>query len=288
VLLGVLLAQGLFYGLRHLLTGALLAVTGAPGAAEARASSEGEMLLQAAQVLALLVGGGLAGAGRRGSFFLGAVVGGFNGVIAAGVPQAQAPALAPLPLLAQPFLHAGLAALGGWLGALIWRPLPAPIDGRLADPARKRARRRSMALFAGRVSWFRVLLGAAIAIAGAAASKGLFEKILDLGGGKLGTETVLQDRIITWEIKAVALLLGGALAGATTANGIKQGLFVGFFSSFLLVGIETYNTPYWAEVAASTFASAFSLTLVGGWFGGALFPPVTRRQRSRDIPSPPA
>ncbi len=279
VLIGLLLAQGLFYGLRQLLTGAMLAASGAEGAEAAWTTEHGTWLLQGIQFLTLLLGGLLAGVGQRYGVVLGAVVGAWNGVLAVLLNQGPTHDLAPAALTALPGLHATFAAVGGWLGGLIWRPLPAPVVPGALVSARKAAAQRRLSLFAGPVGWFRVALGAALAIAGTLTAEMLFEKVLSYGGGKLGTSTELQDRIIIWEIKALAVLLGSALAGATTPNGFKQGLFVGLFSSFVLVGLESHGSPRWFEIAALTFVSSFSLALAGGWFGGQLFPPVFKVPR---------
>src|SRR4051794_30913462 len=69
------LAQGLFYGLRHLLTGALLVMNGPDGAPDALASLPGLIAVQVMQVLSLLLGGLLAGAGQRKGLVLGGLLG---------------------------------------------------------------------------------------------------------------------------------------------------------------------------------------------------------------------
>ena len=77
ILIGLLLAQGLFYGLRHLLTGVMLAVSGEGG----HQTVQGVVLLQALQVLTLAAGCVLAASGQRQGILLGAVVGVWNGAL---------------------------------------------------------------------------------------------------------------------------------------------------------------------------------------------------------------
>src|SRR5947209_19905907 len=77
ILIGLLLAQGLFYGLHRLLTGLLLALS-ADGSPSALGTVHGVALLQAAQLLTLLAGTLLAGAGQRQGALIGAVVGIWN------------------------------------------------------------------------------------------------------------------------------------------------------------------------------------------------------------------
>src|SRR5712691_1032879 len=74
ILLGVLLAQGLYFGLRRLCSAGLLAVDeGDPQGVWS--SLFGVFLVQGLQALGLLVGGMLAGAGYRRGAMLGALVG---------------------------------------------------------------------------------------------------------------------------------------------------------------------------------------------------------------------
>src|SRR5262245_45241120 len=70
IAIGLILSQGLFYGLRHLTTGLLLAT--AEGTDEAMWSDMRNLIiLQAIQLFGVLIGGGLAGGGQRSGFFLG-------------------------------------------------------------------------------------------------------------------------------------------------------------------------------------------------------------------------
>ena len=59
----------------------------------------------------------------------------------------------------------------------------------------------------------------------------IVRKIIDLTGNKVGTRDDFQDLLITWEIKAFLVLLGAVFAGASTKNGLKQGLVVGIVAS---------------------------------------------------------
>jgi hypothetical protein len=280
ILIGLVLAQGLFYGLRHLLTGVLLAANGG-NAAEVWNTLQATLLLQATQVLSLVLGGILAGGGQRDGLVLGAVVGVWNGVLAVLLRQNPAQgALSPIALVCQPLIHSAVAAVGGWIGGLIWKPLP---SATAATQARKRPAPRKPSPLAGRIAWLRVAFGAGLAVAGTLSATLIFDKVLDLSAGRLGTSSDLQDRVITWEIKALAVLVGGALAGATTANGLKQGLVVGLGSGLILIAVQGQRATYWLEFAIFTLIGAVSLSLVGGWFGGQLFPPVVKVPRAQGI-----
>jgi hypothetical protein len=185
-----------------------------------------------------------------------------------------------MSLYVQPLLHTVFGAVGGWIGCVVWRPLPTLTAPDGVRQARKAApQRRKISLFAGRVAWLRVLAGTALAVAGTLCANMLFDLVLTAGKGKLTIPAEIQDRVFTWEIKALALLLGGALAGSTTANGLKQGLFVGVATSMALVALHA-QTP---QAVALTVTCCFTLTLVGGWFGGQLFPPVVRYGSTRGL-----
>ncbi len=285
ILIGLIVSQGLFYGLRHLLTGVLMAVSG-ESAQELWDNVQNLLLLQSIQGIGLVAGGLLAGGGQRNGLVLGAVVGAWNGVLA--VTLQQTPGLQPtlVGLYGQPLLHAALAAIGGWLGSVIWAPIPAAAVPLALAPPPKAVKPPRVSPFAGKVYWFRVLAGSAFVVAGTLSATMIFQRMLDMSGGKLGTADVMQDRLITWEIKSLAILVGGALAGATTPNGMKQGLFVGFAASLILVGVQAPPTDAWLRAAGLIACSTFSLAMVGGWFGGQLFPPVIKFDRRRDFGLP--
>jgi hypothetical protein len=276
-MIGLILAQGLFYGLRHLLTGILLAARGAEPAA-LWDDMHHLLLLQAVQMLAVFAGGMLAASGQQQAFVLGCMVGAWNGVLSVLLRQNPAGELTMVALYGQPLLHAAFGALGGWMGSQIWQPIQ-PFGEIEIVSQRKKSMRRKEPLFAGRVYWFRVVAGSAFAVAGTLCATMLFQKVIDASGGTLGTSDHMQDRIITWEIKALAAIVGGALAGATTDNGFKQGVFVGLASCFILIPIQAPPGDAWLQIAGLTAASTLCLTVIGGWFGGQLFPPIVKYGR---------
>jgi hypothetical protein len=283
VMIGLILAQGLFYGLRHLLTGILLGATGVEPQALWE-DTRNILLLQSVQMMAILAGGALAAGGRQQGLFLGTMVGAWNGVLAILLKQNPSPELTIVVEYGQPLLHAAFGALGGWIGSQIWQPIQ-PTANILLGPQHAKPARTSQPLFAGKVYWFRVLAGSAFAILGTLYATVLFRKVLEASGGVLGTSDHFQDRIITWEIKALAAIVGGALAGATTKNGMKQGIFVGLFSSLVLIAILAPVGDIWFKVAGFIAASTVPLCMAGGWFGGQLFPPVLVRNQRRGIQS---
>jgi hypothetical protein len=276
VLIGLVLAQGLYFGLQHLLMGLIEFLTNQGVIQWTWTSLSGLIFLQIVQVLTLTAGGILAGAGQERGVALGALLGGWNGVLSVLLDPVLhpefVPALTTLTLFGVPLVHIFFGTLGGWIGAAIWRPLQS-IDP--AHPTRKQGvPRPRKPLFAGRVSWFRVALGAVFAAAGYMTAAALFNFILDFSAGKLTSDGFWQDRVVTWEIQALAVLVGGGVAGYNTANGLKQGMFVGVVASVLVMAVLFGFSRATPEVAALTAAGCFSLCMAGGYFGAQLFPPI--------------
>jgi hypothetical protein len=127
-----------------------------------------------------------------------------------------------------------------------------------------------------------VLTGITLAVGGVVWSDIIRELIVDASNGKLKIDTNLQAQLVTWEIAALAMVAGGVLAGATTFNGLTQGLWVGVGSSTVLFGIRLASAEMTFEFVVFTVISALALALAGGWFGSQLLPPVhavSRRKR---------
>ena len=279
ILIGLILAQGLYFGLQHLIKGLLEVLNGQGVLHWTWTSASGLVFLQIVQVVALTAGGVLAGGGQQRGVSLGALVGAWNGVLSVLLDPILHPdfisALTPLAMLGVPLVHIVFGALGGWIGYSIWKPVQPTLPPLAARHIRKAGvAHMRPSLFAGRVVWFRVALGAVFAAAGYMAAALIFNYIIDFGAGKLASDGLWQDRIVTWEIQALAILVGGGLAGYNTANGLKQGMFVGLASSVLLMTVLFGLSRMAPDQAALTVLGCFCLCLVGGWFGSQLFPPV--------------
>src|SRR5262245_7082204 len=80
IAVGLLLAQGLYYGLWHLGNAGLLGLGGEEAGAF-WATMPGLLVIQGLQALGLLLGGALAGAGRQRGVMFGALVGVWNGLL---------------------------------------------------------------------------------------------------------------------------------------------------------------------------------------------------------------
>jgi hypothetical protein len=280
VLIGLLLSQGLYHGLRQL-AGAVLAVVyggGQPGAI----GLPDVALMQALQLTALLLGAVLAGSGQRGAAVLGALLGTWNGVLCVLLQPPASLAPSAVALYGLPLLHASVGGLGGWIGGRIWQPLPVPsLPGASRLLRKPGVARPRTPLFAGPVAWFRVAVGSGLAIAGHLSATYILNTVFEASGGRLSTADRLQDLIITWEIKALAVLAGAALAGVSTRNGLKQGLFVGLLTALVLLALPgNRGTPL---IASLVLLATFCLSLAGGWFGSSLLPPVVKFGRTRGL-----
>jgi hypothetical protein len=283
VFLGLVLAQGLFYGLRHFLTAGVLAVQGREAAEQVGMATASVLLLHSIRMFALFVGTVFAAAGQRRALFLGTMIGAWNGVFSVLLLTDRAQAQTLIALLGQTLLQAVMGAIGGWFGAAVWKPLPESDSVKVPVLRPRRFLRRNRNLFRGPVAWIRVAVGVVLAVAGTLTATLIFEKILEISHGTLGTVDELQDRLITLEIKSLALLFAGALAGATTRNGLKQGLCVGVASTIILIGIERNYVESWLRLSYYTALAPLFLSLAGGWFGSQFFPPIVRRPRQRKL-----
>ena len=275
--IGLIVSQGLFYALERLFTGLLLASQG--GTSEEVWSNPNNIgWLQLAQLVAVLIGGILAGGGQQNAVTLGAIVGAWNGVLSLLFQQLPPEQLGPVALYSAPVVHAVVALMGAVIGSRIWRPVvtveTTPILGTVAKKAAP-----PKPMLAGRIAWVRVALGIALAVAGYLYADVVFEKILHWSGGKTGHETSFQDTLIIWELRVLSVVLGGLFAGVITTNGFKQGLLVALGTSVILMGEQMSRPGDLLEAWLIVLLTSFTAAIAGGWFGGALFPPVANYKR---------
>jgi hypothetical protein len=283
IFIGLLLAQGLYYSLRHLCLAGILA-TGEGRPHDVWNTLYGLILLQALQGVGLLIGGMLSGAGQRRGAFFGGVVGIWTGVISILIALQTGSDMTPVALYGQPILQTAFGAVGGLLGSLIWPPLPRlSLSGvfpssRIIVPAGKRT-----PLLTGPISWWRALAGAAVSAGGSLWANVILDLVLETSEGRLTIDSHLQAQLVTWEIVALAMFCGGALAGATTPNGVTQGLLAGLCVAAISWGARLNGADFQFESVMLAGVAAVSLGLVGGWFGGQLLPPVARVARQKGM-----
>jgi hypothetical protein len=312
-LIGLLLAQGLYYGLLMLVR-AIGSATGEEPSHEWMKSFNGLVVVQIMQLISLLAGGTVAGAGQRRGVLYGAVVGLYNGVLFLIVHvQLLGISLQPIALATLPLLQIAFGTAGGFIGNQVWKPIQplqtsptgeggigAPALRSPADIAVPPAKLPRVSPFAGPVNWARVAAGTFVAVLGTYGAHHIFKFILASSPDFAPPDTQRQAHFLTWEISVLALLIGGAWAGSNSSNGIKQGLLVGTVSSFLLVvmylwrgdasaadtttflfALFGFKGSALAEKIVFTVLSVMPLGIAGGWFGGQLLPPVVLPPRQK-------
>jgi len=279
IVVGLLLAQGLAHGLKLFATGLL---GGDDGIGQFWTTSWGIMLLFTLQGISLLIGGTITGAGQMRGLLYGSFVGLVNGLIFLMINLGRGEIQNEVAFYSQPILHVAFGAMGGLIGTVVWRPLPTLRLQGSSSPD-KVPLSSGYIFFAGPVSWKRVLAGICVAVAGVAFSPSIFVFIMEMCHGLVTIESTFQIRLVTWEISAIALLLGAGLAGATTPNGPKQGLVVGLGAGILLFGISLGNPKAAYQPDEILVAVLVCLALAGGWFGSQLFPPLVARSRRKRI-----
>jgi putative membrane protein (TIGR04086 family) len=109
----------------------------------------------------------------------------------------------------------------------------------------------------------------------------------------------LQSQFVTWEISVLAMLVGGAMAGANTRRGPLQGFLVGTVAACVLCAFQFFleggqRLPI-QDVLASAYglpagegspaaltilaAQTWLLGIAGGWLGSQLLPPTVAGRR---------
>ena len=291
IVVGTVVALGLYLGLRKLTTGWVLAST-----ADVDIwwhSAEALIAVFCLQVFAAGFGAVLTSAGRPRGISLGAAVGGLCGglflaaEVAAGAPPAQ------LVLLLQPVLLIATGAIAGAVGAWVWAAVP---EFDMPAPLVKKSSSIDLLQDAPReiahpTIWYRVLIGALIIVAGMALAEKARHGAEKASGGMLKVESRGQGKFMSWQIAALAVLIGGAFAGAGTGAGIRHGVYSGLLGGIggCILGIVRgeFSQPEeyllkWMNLAVESpndpvaiLGVAFGVlvaSLVGGWFGGQLFP----------------
>ncbi len=281
ILVGLLLAQGLALGLRFFWDGSLSFSEG-PESSNTWTALFEIIILQGLQAVCLLIAGGLAGAGQSKGLFIGGFIGLGNSFIFLAIRIFQNHPPVGVLLYGVPILETFCGALGGFIGSIIWRPLPKLA---LANPiakatAKSKVRRSSgTMLFQGPISWPKVFIGTAVVVVGVISPTVVLDFVMTASRGQMQVSTHLQAKLITWEISGLAMLIGAAIAGFNTFNGGKQGLCVGIGSAIALVGFYLVQSEIFLEEIIGLVACVVLLCMAGGWFGSRLFPPVASSPR---------
>lgn len=283
ILVGLLIAQGLGYGLQQMFSAGQMAIS-EDSSATAWSGFTGLILLHVLQGMCLILGGALAGAGQTRGVFFGSLIGMINGLIFLVVQRHTDGLLQESITYAQPIVHVIFGALGGLIGMSIWKPAPVlKFENEKPTPGFSWASLGTFKGLQGPVSLGRVLMGIVVVVCGVASAKVILQYLLDLSGGTLTISDRWQNKVVLLEISAVATVLGAALAGSITHNGLKQGLCVGLGAGFILMGLELSNPQIKLEAILFSLITTLFFSMLGGWFGSKLFPPILRRTRRRIV-----
>jgi hypothetical protein len=259
------------------------------------------VVLQVLQFLAGMLGCMVVGAGNHNAILYGAVAGAINGIIFMYIQSSQPAAQNTLvSYYSQPLLHTTFGTFGSILGAWIWPPLPTLIPLAESEPTESPIdlhRKQSLMLgfgfggFSWQVHWIRVLFGTAIAVAGVMSADRALRFVVHQQIPAVNNVMTVkkQQQLFTVEIAALALFIGGSLAGASTWNGGVQGLCVGGFSAIILMGYQIATggdefvlkdiNPIWEILGV------IGLGTVGGWLASVILPPIatTRAPKFRGL-----
>jgi hypothetical protein len=290
ILLGLLVAQGSTYALRHLTTAAVIAQADGTGDGPFWSGFEGTVATQAIQGVALLIASIFAGAGQKRPLFVGLVLGALNAAlfIIFNVVVRQ-----PVDTLmyVQPFVQAAIAGIGCSIGGRIWQPAPAlpALAAAATGPGEEELSivlpDEPEILVIEPFPWLRFLGGTAIAVGGTIGARWIRDFVVIAGGGS-GHE--MQSNFITWQIAALSQVIGGIMAGSNSRQGAVYGFWTGILAAALIIVIPSLRDAPTPDVSAWILGNSSAesrpaalliqgiqslfLGFLGGWLGALILP----------------
>jgi hypothetical protein len=226
----------------------------------------------------------LASANQDRGVVSGGLVGLWSGLIFLGLHWGARDVLAPVAFYAQPLLHMLWGLFGGIIGNRIWKPVPLfNVEGEV-DRSGFGIPRPAKRLLRGPIHVFRVMIGAAIAVAAAVFVKELVDQLLRNSQGLFSIKSHLTEKLIVYQIVALTSLVGGAIAGSSSRNGFKQGLCTAVLAASLYLGVQLANPKAVLEISLFTAGVVAATSVAGGVFGSTLFPPLAKEQAKKAIP----
>ncbi len=180
--------------------------------------------------------------------------------------------------------------IGGLAGRLIFPPAPSlPTFGRLDSRVVVRVERPPV-----RIGWIQLIVGIGVAIAGtmyADKVRNGLAYVLAGQGNSFGARP-----LVTWQISALAALVGGAIAGWASRGGTRQIVLAGIGAGAgvvpILSAMASTNPSaiidFWIQqfdlkaanwtVFVAIGASTTVATILGAWFGAHLKPGTEQKQ----------
>ncbi|HEY8504842.1 MAG TPA: hypothetical protein VIL46_09685 [Gemmataceae bacterium] len=289
LLIGLLVAQGLYYGLRRIVSAGLLA-SGLPGGWWE--GSAGVVTAQVFQGAGLLAGALVAAGGHPRGVAIGTCLGVFNAVTFLLPALARGESFARSFAYDQPLLQLLLGTLAGAVAVRVWRPFPEPTAGEWEGEA---APELVVSRAPPRVNWLRLILGTALAAAGSIWAEEAQEFLMTEGSGLFRGGSLAQSQFVTWQIATLAVVAGAAWAAAGSRAGPLHGFLTGAAAAATLIavhlarGAEEFPAyQFWFDLLGVPTAgglaprdllvyvggSTVAVGCLGGWLGGQLFPPM--------------
>lgn len=284
-LAGLILAQGLYYGLR--LWAAAFSLAFAP--AEDFALTISNVLAPGLMAVAVLAGALVAGSGNPRGLAAGAALGLLHAFLIIGAEFAVGLWPTKYVLFSGWLVLTLLGAIGGRVGRYLWPPLsdiPDPSQAAETKPV-------SFETPSLPIAWARVIGGAALSIGCTVWAGAIRDFMIGTSDGKFMVESRFQSQFVAWVISALAMMVGGVFAGASTRSGLKHGFLVGLFScigifiihSFVVkesipaekffaavFGLPETDALTPARLGLYLLSNALFLGMFGGWFGASLLP----------------
>jgi hypothetical protein len=294
-LAGLLLAQGSYYGVRLMATAVQMSMGNATG----YAPPAGPFADPGLMLMSCLAGSLIAGAGNARALAAGAALGLIHALALIAAPFALGNWPNHLLIFGGWGVLSLVGAFGARIGRFAWPPL-SDIRDPTAPKAEKKAKVKTPPT---PIAWLRVFGGAALSIGCTVWAGPIRDYIIGTSGGKFVVDSRIQSHFVTWGISALAMMVGGVFAGASTQSGLKHGFLVGFLSC---IGIFVIHSQVVHESlpAEKFFASVFGfpetdeltpprlglflitnallLGIFGGFFGSTLLPRITGGQGKLD------
>ncbi len=249
----------------------------------------------ALRAVGAVVGGMLAGGGRKRGFANGVAVGVVSALAWLGFDAFPDWLFDLTRLAAAGSLVVGggiAAALGGWL----WPP---PVEVKVPEQSRGSSLLRLKPTAERKttrpVGWVRVIAGATLAVCGVLLASEMRLAMTKMPQGFFNNLTGATSARIDGLLAGFAVVLAGVVAGAANARGWRQGLIAGAFAA---VGVMAAGTlpagpppaVTWTadalgfgyqpqQGAAVVGAVVLTLMTAAGWFGGQLFPVLSQKKR---------
>lgn len=272
---------GLYHGLKHLALAGILSQTG-----DTTLSSDTHVSLL---VIAMLVAGVVAGTVNRRAELTGLLLALAASIFFLGPDLLHMDSIPEEWLLGVPTLLGIVGIIAGFAGRLMVPPAPnLPTFGRLDSQIVVRIKRPP-----ARIAWLQLLLGVAIAVAGAACVDSIRHGLAYVFAGQASAFGARP--LIAWQIGTLAALTGGVVTSYGNRGGLRQAVFAGLASGAgvaLALATQADSTPspvvdFWVyQLDLKNSGSlpylvlgltTFMATGLGAWFGGHILPNTDRK-----------